>query len=341
MLRRLVRKHRGDSSYAMPLDDEHQVDEHAMPHSMTGETERKPRRESAVGECGHHVHGDFDQNETSAAVQQPDICDDGCNDDSPVLNSIRVQVISPEKWLPSGTNAGKHELALQDQPPLATNEGHVLARQKLDSLARQHQRHQRQKYNSGSRGGYFASMAFTVTTDSTVTADSSDTPMHNRHHQQQQLLYNHKSIVPPSTLTRHLASCVEEAANNICNKGEPSLLSLESSHYSKHDFRKLPRGASPTEHTDAFTLKTDNDVTSGENNCQSEGDNNNDENRNISSTALAPPRIVRYHDHFYQPTPPQKRSGGAPLDTGMGKEKKSSQSAETRKKCDARVNAGN
>lgn len=326
MLRRLARKHRGDSSDAMPLDDEHQVDEHAMPHSMIGEDDRKPRRESAVGECGRHDHADFDQNETSAAGQQPDIGDDGCNDDSPVLNSIRVQVIAPEKRHPLGYNSRKHELVRQDQPPLATNEGHVKARQKLDSLARQHQRHQRQKNNSSSRGGYFASTAFTVTTnitpsegDTTVTADSSDTPMHNRHHKQQQLLYNCKSIVPPSTLTRHIASCVEEAANHICNNGESSLLSLESSYYSKHDFRNLPRGASPTEHTDAFTLKTDNDVTSRENNCQSEGGNEHNENWNISSTALAPPQLVRYHDHFYQPTPPQKRSGGAPATSAWEK----------------------
>lgn len=321
MMRRLVRKRRGDSSDAMPLNEEHHVNEYDMTHQQP-----RFKHVSMTGELA--IGAGFNQNKNAAAVQQPNIDDDGCNDDSPVLNSIRVQVVLPEKPSRSGTNAQRHERARQEQPSGTTAQEQELARQKLDSLARQHQRHQRQN-NSGRRGGYFESMPLTDATPitlskggSTVTADTSDTPIHQQQ-QQQQLIHNYNSIVHPSLLTKHLDTCVEELANNICNNAELSFLSLESSYYSKHDFHNLPKAASPTEHTDASTLETDNDVTNGKNNGQSEGGNNNDANQNRCLAVIAPPRIVRYHDHYYQPTPPQKRSGGTHSTSAWEKRKSS------------------
>jgi tetratricopeptide (TPR) repeat protein len=300
MLRRLVRK-RNETC----LDEDRPAN---MPHqeprfkymSMAGEVDRKSISQSSADGGGRDVRADIHQI-GNATVLQPKIGHVDSHDDNPALNSLRVQVLAPERMPPSENNAQKHEQSRHEQPSGSTNQGHIRARQKLSSLARQHQQLQRQSR----RIGYSPSTAFVVDSPvalsdgmSTVTSDTSDTPIHNHQQQQRQLIFNYNSIVHPS-LPMHLSTCVEEVTDNICRNGESSFLSLESSYCSKHDFHNLPRAASPAEHTNGSTLKTNNDVITGKGNDRSK----------IGENSCS---IVQYYDHHYRPNPPQKRRGGAP-----------------------------
>ncbi len=308
MLRRLVRKrHETCLDEERRADASHRQQPSSERASMAGGVDGKSTGQLSAVVGGRHVRADSRRKIESDAVHRPKI--DGHD-----------EALAPEMVPPSVTTARKHEQPRleKEQPSGSTNQEHL---RKLGSLARQHQQHQRRN-SSGHRGGYSPFAASTVDSHialsdgmSSVTSDTSDTPIHNHHQQQQQqqqqqLIFNYNSIVHPS-LTRHLSTCVEEVTNNICTNGESSFLSLESSYYSKHDFHNLPGAASPVEYTDGPTSKTNDDGINGTDTDQSE--------RGKHSCSIVP-----HHDHHYRPNPPQKRSGGAPSVSAWEKRKCSS-----------------
>ena len=235
MLRRLVRKRHGDA--AMPRDAERgRTDEHKLyqlPRNANDVVLTADEDDAGGRKLIWRANAFHHDKSNKAAVQQPSLGDDGCNDNDPILNSIIVQIVSPEQGKP---------------------------RKQLDREA---------------------SEIYTTAT----TTDTSDIP--SEYHNRQQLVH-------PLPLTkRRLDTCVEVVTNNfMCSKSYAG---------------------------DASTLDTD--------------DNCDNSKRTDQSSAYISSSLIGSQDHYYQPTPPKKRSGGAQSNTSAW-EKRISKTAQQRQQHD-------